>query len=132
VGQGEGEVAEHLDVLVLQRREALEVLVGDGRSPRTMARSSAPRTSALPSSDSAPASGSSAPAGSTASAASNAPQLTILEECWRPAFARSLIPKITALSHDLAEYLNDYNYDRAHMCLTQIRVPADIVGAREN
>jgi hypothetical protein len=29
VGQGEGEVAEHLDVLVLQRREAREVLIGD-------------------------------------------------------------------------------------------------------
>jgi transposase InsO family protein len=25
-------------------------------------------------------------------------QLTILEECWRPAFARSLVPKMTALS----------------------------------
>ena len=25
-------------------------------------------------------------------------QLTILEECWRPAFARSLAPKITALA----------------------------------
>jgi hypothetical protein len=29
VGQREGEVAEDLDVLVLQRREAFEVLVGD-------------------------------------------------------------------------------------------------------
>jgi len=29
VGQCEGEVAEHLDVLVLQRREAFEVFVGD-------------------------------------------------------------------------------------------------------
>jgi hypothetical protein len=29
VGQCEGEVAEHLDVLVLQRREPLEVIVGD-------------------------------------------------------------------------------------------------------
>jgi hypothetical protein len=29
VRQGEGEVAKHLDVLVLQRREALEVLVGE-------------------------------------------------------------------------------------------------------
>jgi transposase InsO family protein len=59
-------------------------------------------------------------------------QLTILEECWRPAFARSLIPKMTALSIDLQEYLFQYNYDRAHTGrLTQGRVPADIVyGAR--
>jgi transposase InsO family protein len=60
-------------------------------------------------------------------------QLTILEECWRPAFARSLVPKITALSQDLDDYLIDYNYDRAHTGrLTQGRVPADIVyGARK-
>src|SRR5208283_5888076 len=32
-------------------------------------------------------------------------QLTILEECWRPSFARSLVPKLTALQRDLAEYL---------------------------
>ena len=37
-------------------------------------------------------------------------QLTILEECWRPAFARSLVPKKTALAHDLDDYLHDYNY----------------------
>jgi transposase InsO family protein len=60
-------------------------------------------------------------------------QLTILEECWRPAFARSLVPKMTALTHDLEDYLIDYNYDRAHTGrLTQGRVPADIVyGARK-
>ena len=60
-------------------------------------------------------------------------QLTILEECWRPAFARSLVPKSTALAQDLAEYLNQYNYDRAHTGrLTQGRVPAEIVyGARK-
>jgi transposase InsO family protein len=60
-------------------------------------------------------------------------QLTILEECWRPAFARSLVPKMTALSRDLDEYLVDYNFDRAHTGrLTQGRVPADIVyGARK-
>jgi transposase InsO family protein len=55
-------------------------------------------------------------------------QLTILEECWRPSFARSLVPKSTALSHDLADYLDEYNHDRAHTGrLTQGRVPADIV-----
>jgi transposase InsO family protein len=60
-------------------------------------------------------------------------QLTILEECWRPAFARSLAPKSTALERDLDEYLAYFNYDRAHNGrLTQGRVPADIVlGARK-
>jgi len=60
-------------------------------------------------------------------------QQTILEECWRPAFARSLVPKVTALEQDLADYLRTYNFDRAHTGrLTQGRVPADIVyGARK-
>lgn len=60
-------------------------------------------------------------------------QLTILEECWRPAFARSLAPKITALSRDLDEYLDEFNFDRPHNGrLTKGRIPADIVfGARK-
>jgi transposase InsO family protein len=60
-------------------------------------------------------------------------QLTILEECWRPSFARSLVPKMTALQRDLDEYLHTYNTDRAHTGrLTNGRVPADIVfGARK-
>lgn len=60
-------------------------------------------------------------------------QLTILEECWRPAFSRSLAPKITALERDLGEYLAYYNHDRAHTGrLTRGRVPAEIVyGARK-
>lgn len=60
-------------------------------------------------------------------------QLTILEECWRPAFARSLVPRSTALHQDLDDYLHTYNTDRAHTGrLTQGRVPADIVyGARK-
>jgi transposase InsO family protein len=60
-------------------------------------------------------------------------QLTILEECWRPAFARSLAPKTTALAKDLDEYLAYYNFDRAHTGrLTRGRVPGDIVfGARK-
>jgi hypothetical protein len=55
------------------------------------------------------------------------------EEAWRYAFARSLVPKKTALTHDLDDYLNEYNYDRAHTGrLTQGRVPVDIVyGARK-
>jgi transposase InsO family protein len=60
-------------------------------------------------------------------------QLTILQECWRPAFARSLAPRVTALQRDLDEYLRYFNFDRAHTGrLTQGRVPADIVfGARK-
>ena len=60
-------------------------------------------------------------------------QLTILEECWRPAFARSLAPRSTALVRDLDEYLAYFNFDRAHTGrLTKGRVPGDIVfGARK-
>jgi len=60
-------------------------------------------------------------------------QLTVLEECWRPAFARSLAPKITALDRHLDEYLAYFNFDRAHNGrLTQGRVPGEIVyGARK-
>jgi transposase InsO family protein len=60
-------------------------------------------------------------------------QLTILQECRRPAFARSLVPRTTALSQDLREYLAEYNHDRAHTGRhTQGRVPADILyGARK-
>jgi transposase InsO family protein len=41
-------------------------------------------------------------------------QGTILEECWKPSFAHSLIPKSTALAQDLDYYLRYYNQDRAH------------------
>jgi transposase InsO family protein len=60
-------------------------------------------------------------------------QQTILEECWRPAFARSLVPKYTALERDLKQYLRYYNFDRAHTGrLTKGAVPGDIVyGARK-
>jgi transposase InsO family protein len=60
-------------------------------------------------------------------------QLTILQECWRPTFARSLVPRSSALQRDLDDYLAEYNYDRAHTGrLTNGRVPADIVyGARK-
>jgi hypothetical protein len=36
-------------------------------------------------------------------------QQTILEECWKPAFARYLIPKQTGLRLDLERYLRYYN-----------------------
>ena len=55
-------------------------------------------------------------------------QQTILEECWRPSFARSLVPKLTALSKDLNQYLGYYNFDRAHTGrLTRGRIPGEIV-----
>lgn len=60
-------------------------------------------------------------------------QQTILEECWRPSFARSLVPRLTALARDLVQYLSYYNFDRAHTGrLTHGRVPGEIVyGARK-
>jgi transposase InsO family protein len=55
-------------------------------------------------------------------------QQTILEECWRPSFARSLVPKLTALERDLSSYLAHYNHDRAHTGrLTRGRTPAELV-----
>ncbi|MGH2511070.1 MAG: DDE-type integrase/transposase/recombinase [Candidatus Limnocylindrales bacterium] len=60
-------------------------------------------------------------------------QRTILEECWRPSFARSLVPKIGGLVRDLAGYLDFYNLERAHTGrLTQGRTPYQaLVGARK-
>jgi transposase InsO family protein len=57
----------------------------------------------------------------------------LLEECWRPAFARYLYPRYTGLKRELERYLADYNYDRVHHGrLTNGRIPADIVyGARK-
>ena len=58
---------------------------------------------------------------------------TILEECWRPAFARYLQVRLTGLRRDLAHYLTDYNFDREHHGrITQGRCPAELVyGARK-
>ena len=39
-------------------------------------------------------------------------QQTLLEECWKPAFARYLIPKYTGLQRDLVQELGLYNSDR--------------------
>jgi transposase InsO family protein len=57
----------------------------------------------------------------------------ILEECWRPAFARFLYPRYSGLKRELERYLTDYNNDRVHHGrLTNGRIPADIVyGARK-
>ena len=61
------------------------------------------------------------------------PHRTILEECWRPAFARYLQVRFSGLRRDLASYLHDYNHDREHHGrTTDRRCPADLVyGARK-
>ena len=52
----------------------------------------------------------------------------ILEECWRPAFARYLYIRLHGLRRELAAYIHEYNFDRAHNGrLTRGRIPADIV-----
>ncbi len=56
-------------------------------------------------------------------------QGTILEECWKPAFARSLTPRYTGLREDLARYLRYYNADRAHTGRhTRGRTPDAVLG----
>jgi len=52
-------------------------------------------------------------------------QLTILEECWRPTFARSLVPKSSALKQDLDEYLTSTT-------LTAPRAPDPTTRARRH
>jgi transposase len=58
---------------------------------------------------------------------------TILEERWRPAFARSLYPRLSGLRRELERYLAFYSHDHVHHGrLTRGRIPADIVyGARK-
>ena len=41
-------------------------------------------------------------------------QETILEECYKPAFARYLVPKFTGLRLDLGRYERYYNFERVH------------------
>ena len=53
---------------------------------------------------------------------------TILEECWRPAFARFLQPRYRGLERELDAYLDIYNFHRAHTGrITQGRAPAQLV-----
>jgi len=53
---------------------------------------------------------------------------TILDECWRPSFARYLHIAYSGLRADLAEYLELYNTDRAHTGrITKGRIPTDII-----
>ena len=57
-------------------------------------------------------------------------QRTILEECWKPTFARYLVPKYMGLRRELERYLRLYNYDRTHNGrLTRGRTPAEVLGA---
>jgi transposase InsO family protein len=56
-------------------------------------------------------------------------QQTILDECWKPAFARYLIPKQTGLRLDLERYLRSYNTERAHTGRwTKGRTPQAVLG----
>jgi transposase InsO family protein len=58
---------------------------------------------------------------------------TILEECWRPAFARFLQVRFTGLRTQLTSYLDYYNHYRTHTGrITAGRCPAELVyGARK-
>jgi transposase InsO family protein len=58
---------------------------------------------------------------------------TILEECWRPAFARFLQVRFTGLRAQLDSYVHYYNHQRAHTGrITAGRTPAEVVyGARK-
>lgn len=60
-------------------------------------------------------------------------QRTILEECWRPAFARFLQVRYSGLKGHLDHYLGTYNFDRDHHGrITAGRRPAELVyGARK-
>jgi transposase InsO family protein len=56
-------------------------------------------------------------------------QQTILDECWKPAFARYLIPKQTGLRLGLERYLRYYNTERAHTGRwTRGRTPEAVLG----
>ena len=56
-------------------------------------------------------------------------QRTILDECWKPAFARYLIPKYTGLRRDLDAYVHYYNTERVHTGRwTHGRTPEDVIG----
>jgi transposase InsO family protein len=54
---------------------------------------------------------------------------TILEECWKPAFARAVIPRASGLRMDLERYVRYYNTDRAHTGRrTKGRTPEQVIG----
>jgi hypothetical protein len=56
-------------------------------------------------------------------------QQTILEECWKRAFAHYLIPKQTRLRLNLERYVRYYNTERAHTGRwTKGRTPGEVLG----
>jgi transposase InsO family protein len=56
-------------------------------------------------------------------------QRTILDECWKPVFARYLVPEQTGVSRELERFLHDYNTDRAHNGrYTNSRTPDAVLG----
>ena len=82
---------------------------------------------------SAPGSASSAPDGPTPTAASNASSSPSSRNAGAPRSHSHSCPRAPHWPKTSLDYLNEYNYDRAHTGrLTQGRVPADIVyGARK-
>lgn len=59
-------------------------------------------------------------------------QGTILQECWKPAFAQYLVPGYLGLRRDLERYLVHYNTDRAHTGRwTKGRTPLQVIGANK-
>jgi hypothetical protein len=75
---------------------------------------------------------SSGPAGPQCNGCIERVQQTVLEECWKLAFARYLIPKYTGLRQDLNRYLRYYNEERAHGDRhTKGRTPAEVIGKRK-
>ena len=56
-------------------------------------------------------------------------QLTILDECWKPAFARSVFPRYKGLKAELDRYLYYYNNHRAHTGRwNRGRTPIEVIG----
>jgi len=73
---------------------------------------------------------SSALAGRSPTASSSACERTILDECWKPSFARYLVPKYMGLRRELERYLRLCNYDRTHNGRhTRGRAPAEVLCA---
>jgi hypothetical protein len=100
------------------------------RSRPTAATSSAARSSAPRSHVSAWPAPASAPVGRSRTASPGCVQRTILDECWKPAFARYLVPTYVGLGRELERYLQHYNFDRTHNGrLTKGRIPAQVLGA---
>lgn len=59
-------------------------------------------------------------------------QGTILEECWKPAFARFFRITPSGLQRDLERYLRYYNEERIHTGRwTRGRTPAQVIGAEK-